>query len=161
MEDTENMTYRQFINSFLLYRPNDSVELKLAYHLGISIDSPEIEKLKWLGIFEDIQIGLKDATPAQILQHILEQKWGLDPEDKDMIVMLHRFEYSPTPALPKGRESQRSKNKKFTTKRLKQLFLNMQDNNMGEQKEILEKAFNDWKGDEEQVDDVLVIGVRV
>ena len=32
---------------------------------------------------------------------------------------------------------------------------------MLEQKEILRKAFNDWKGDEEQVDDILVIGVRV
>ena len=54
-----------------------------------------------------------------------------------------------------------SRNKKFTIKRLKQLLLNIQDNNMIEQKEILRKAFNDWKGDEEQVDDILVIGVRV
>jgi saccharopine dehydrogenase (NAD+, L-glutamate forming) len=36
-------------------------------------------------------IGLKNATPAQALQKILEDKWTLKPEDKDMIVMYHKF----------------------------------------------------------------------
>ena len=54
-----------------------------------------------------------------------------------------------------------SKNKKFTTKRLKQLFLNIQDKSMPEQKEILNKTLEDWKGEEEQLDDILVIGVKV
>jgi saccharopine dehydrogenase-like NADP-dependent oxidoreductase len=31
------------------------------------------------------------ATPAQILEKILSEKWTLKPEDKDMIVMLHKF----------------------------------------------------------------------
>jgi len=46
-----------------------------------------------LGIFEHKKIGLKRATPAQILQHILEQKWKLDPNDKDMIVMWHKLTF--------------------------------------------------------------------
>ena len=33
------------------------------------------------------------ATPAQILQYILEKKWSLDENDKDMIVMQHQFIY--------------------------------------------------------------------
>ena len=41
----------------------------------------------------DEKIGMKDASPAQILQEILEKKWTLDFEDKDMIVMQHQFEY--------------------------------------------------------------------
>ena len=93
MENTENMTHRDFINSFLFYNDGNSVELKAAYHLGIGIESDELDKLKWLGIFDDTPVGLKDATPAQILQHILEKKWNLDAEDKDMIVMLHRIYY--------------------------------------------------------------------
>ena len=36
---------------------------------------------------------MKDSSPAQILQEILEKKWTLDFEDKDMIVMQHQFEY--------------------------------------------------------------------
>ena len=35
----------------------------------------------------------KNATPAQILQHILEKKWKLETGDKDMIVMWHKIIY--------------------------------------------------------------------
>ncbi|RLD85949.1 MAG: saccharopine dehydrogenase, partial [Bacteroidetes bacterium] len=52
------------------------------------------EKLKWLGIFDDRKIGLKNATPAQILQKLLEEKWAMDPDDKDMIIMQHEFKYT-------------------------------------------------------------------
>jgi saccharopine dehydrogenase-like NADP-dependent oxidoreductase len=93
LENSENMTYRDFINTFLFYRENVSVEKKLAEYIGISEDSLVMEKLKWLGIFEKRKISLKNATPAQILQKILEEKWSLDPDDKDMIVMRHVFEY--------------------------------------------------------------------
>lgn len=93
IENSEDMTYREFINSFLAYNPNDTVELKLRYYLKIDQDDTLWEKLVWLGIFEDKKIGLKRATPAQILQKILEDKWTLDPEDKDMIVMWHKLKY--------------------------------------------------------------------
>lgn len=96
IEDSEHMTFRQFINSSLMYRKNDSVELKLCYHLGISMDGPEMIALRWLGIFEDTKIGLKRATPAQILQSLLERKWKMRPEDKDMIVMYNKFIYNDT-----------------------------------------------------------------
>ncbi len=91
IEDSENMTNRQFINSFLRYEPQVPVERKLAEYVGIEEDSEIMYKLRWLGIFNDTIIGLKEATPAQILQHILIQKWVLDKDDKDMIVMQHRF----------------------------------------------------------------------
>lgn len=94
MDDTENMTHRDFINSFLAYNETDSVELKFKHYLNIRQDDVDLfEKFEWLGIFEDTKVGLKEATPAQILQHILEKKWTLEPEDKDMIVMWHRFLY--------------------------------------------------------------------
>ncbi|HEY9084132.1 MAG TPA: saccharopine dehydrogenase C-terminal domain-containing protein [Vicingaceae bacterium] len=92
MEGSENMTNREFINSFLAYNESDSVELKFKHYLNIRQDDVDLfDKFVWLGIFENTKIGLKDATPAQILQHILEQKLSLSPNDKDMIVMWHRF----------------------------------------------------------------------
>ena len=94
MENTESMTHREFINSFVFYHPGDSVKLKVAYHMGIGIESDELEKLDWLGLFDDSPVGLKNASPAQILQHILEKKWTLEPNDKDMIVMMHRVFYT-------------------------------------------------------------------
>mgnify|MGYP001398234194 CR=1 FL=1 len=93
IEGSEKMTNRDFINSFLGYNPNDSVELKLRHYLGIEQDDYVWEKLIWLGIFNDTKIGLKNATPAQMLQKILENKWSLSPDDKDMIVMWHKFNF--------------------------------------------------------------------
>ncbi|MBD80938.1 MAG: saccharopine dehydrogenase [Crocinitomicaceae bacterium] len=92
MEGSKNMTHREFINSFLAYDTHNSVELKFRHYLNIPQDDPIIEKFEWLGIFEDTAIGInEDKTPAQILQHILEQKWNLADDDKDMIVMWHKL----------------------------------------------------------------------
>ena len=91
MEGSETMTNREFINSFLPFSNTDSVELKLRAGLKLDQDDRLIDKLRWLDLFEDTVVGLKDATPAQILQHILEKKWSMKPEDKDMIVMWHKI----------------------------------------------------------------------
>tara|TARA_B100001094_G_C18102019_1_gene756289 strand:+ start:54 stop:1388 length:1335 start_codon:yes stop_codon:yes gene_type:complete len=94
MEGSENMTHRDFINSFLRYNTHDSVELKLRHYLRIEQDDYIWDKLLWLGIFENTKIGIKNATPAQILQKILQGKWSLSDEDKDMIVMWHKINYT-------------------------------------------------------------------
>ena len=52
------------------------------------------------------------------------------------------------------------KNKKFMIKNFKKLLLSIQDKSMNEQKTIIEETMAQWKGDTEQVDDILVIGVR-
>lgn len=93
MEGVANMTHRDFINSFLSYNPNDSVELKLAHYMQVDVDGPEMHKMKWLGLFDNDHVGLHEGTPAQILEHILKKKWTLKPDDKDMIVMWHKFLY--------------------------------------------------------------------
>ena len=92
MEDTMDMSYREFVNSFLPYSPSDSVELKMRHSLKIDQDDIMWDKLLELDLFNDKKkIGLKSATPAQILQKILMEKWSLAPDDKDMIVMYHKF----------------------------------------------------------------------
>ena len=93
MEGLEHMTNRDFINSFLYYHPSDSVETKLYHAQHIDQDSDIIGKLRWLGIFDNTPIGLKKASPAKVLEHILKQKWALAPNDKDMVVMWHKFIY--------------------------------------------------------------------
>ena len=94
LEGSEDMSYRDFVNSFLPYSPTDSVELKTRYNLKIDQDDVMWEKLLELDIFNrNKKIGIKNATPAQALQKILEEKWTLAPNDKDMIVMYHKFGY--------------------------------------------------------------------
>ena len=94
MEGSENMSYRDFTNSFLPYKPHDSVELKLRHYLKIDQDDVIWDKLLELDLFNaKKKVGLKDATPAQVLQRILMDSWTLKEEDKDMIVMYHKFGY--------------------------------------------------------------------
>ena len=94
IDGVDAMTHRDFVNSFLFYHPTDSVETKLAQALRLDLDAEEFRKLKWLNFFNNEAIGLSGpSTPAQILQHILEKKWTLLPEDKDMIAMYHLLSY--------------------------------------------------------------------
>src|SRR5690625_1424831 len=52
------------------------------------------DKLVELDLFNDKKkIGIPNATPAKALESILTDKWSLAPDDKDMIVMYHKFGY--------------------------------------------------------------------
>ncbi|PTX59283.1 saccharopine dehydrogenase-like NADP-dependent oxidoreductase [Kordia periserrulae] len=94
MENSADMSYRDFVNAFLPYSPTDSVELKMRHNLKIDQDDTLWEKLLELDLFNpNKKVGLKNATPAQILQKILMDSWTLAPDDKDMIVMYHKFGY--------------------------------------------------------------------
>ena len=97
MDDSQTMNYRQFTNSFLPYHPTDSVEIKLRLNLKIDQDDVMWDKLVELDLFNPNKIvGLKNATPAQILEKILSDSWTLQHDDKDMIVMFHKFHYVDT-----------------------------------------------------------------
>lgn len=91
--ESENLTNRSFINSFLAYDSKLSVEEKIKKEVAEANDPIVFEKLRWLGIFEDKKVGLPNASPAQVLQKILEEKLFLGSDDKDMIVMQHIFDY--------------------------------------------------------------------
>ncbi len=93
LSNVDKMTYREFINAFLPYHLTKTVEEKLVEYLPFAKDKDIQTKLAWLGIFEDKAIGLKSGTPAQILQHLLEEKWALGKDDIDMIVMQHKIVY--------------------------------------------------------------------
>ena len=94
IENSEHMSYRDFTNLFLAYSPSDSVELKFRSYLKIDQDDLMWDKFLELDLFNAEKIvGLKNATPAQILQKILMDSWTLEADDKDMIVMHHIFGY--------------------------------------------------------------------
>ena len=53
------------------------------------------------------------------------------------------------------------KNKKFMRKQLKEVLMKNAHLEMNEQKHLLAQVLEDWKKDEEQTDDILIMGVRV
>jgi ligand-binding sensor domain-containing protein/serine phosphatase RsbU (regulator of sigma subunit) len=50
--------------------------------------------------------------------------------------------------------------KKLMTKKFKEFLHSIQNLNMEEQGKTIERFFEEWKGDVEQIDDVLVVGIR-
>jgi saccharopine dehydrogenase-like NADP-dependent oxidoreductase len=93
IEASNQLTYRQLLEAYLP-DGNKSTEDKLLDFMGSEIDTEIVHKIEWLGLFNDTLIQRANATPAQILQDLLEEKWKLMPHDKDMIVMQHQFEYT-------------------------------------------------------------------
>ena len=52
------------------------------------------------------------------------------------------------------------KNKKFMVKNFRKLLLSVYQLPVEKQKEQILNTFKEWKGDNEQVDDILVIGIK-
>ncbi|WP_266204372.1 saccharopine dehydrogenase C-terminal domain-containing protein [Pontibacter kalidii] len=95
LDGSERMTYRTFVESFLppAASPEKRMAERVSLYLGIPVGGEVLQKLEWLGLFEETPVGLEAATPAQILEKILKEKLSLAPGDKDMIVMQHQFGY--------------------------------------------------------------------
>ncbi|RNI31183.1 saccharopine dehydrogenase family protein [Rufibacter latericius] len=94
LEDPAHLTYRDLVESCLpAADTGKSLKERVAAYIGLAADSEELRLVEWTGLFDDLPIGLEKATPAQALEKLLVPKWKLNAGDKDMIVMLHQFEY--------------------------------------------------------------------
>lgn len=97
LEGSAKMTYRQYFEAFLppaLYVAHSkNIDSTLAEMFHLPANDPIFSQLKSLDIYSDRPVKLANATPAQILQQLLEEKWQLMPNEKDMIIMQHEFVY--------------------------------------------------------------------
>ena len=94
---------------------------------------------------DKMPVGKHDFDQVPFNQHDFELKKG------DCI-------YTLTDGLPD--QFGGPKGKKFMYKRLKELLVSIAKEPMQKQGIILENAVKDWRGDLEQVDDILIIGTR-
>ena len=99
LENSRLLSPRQLLNAFLPYHIVDSVEVKLKKFLRTEREHLVI-LFQEIGFFNgDLLLFEQDASPAALLQILLQGAWILKPSDKDMLVMLHEFEFEH----PKGR----------------------------------------------------------
>ena len=91
--DSESLSYNELMDAYVGGQPGASVKERVANLLKLPVYSDVIKKLEWLGLFRKKKIRLPNATPALILEQLLREKWALQPDDKDMIIMHHEFEY--------------------------------------------------------------------
>ncbi|WP_207493724.1 saccharopine dehydrogenase C-terminal domain-containing protein [Aridibaculum aurantiacum] len=73
----------------------EEVKDKAAAALAIKMHEANLslKQLFYLGLDSEEVLNIGHCTAAQILQHILEEKLKLEPEDKDMVVMMHEIQY--------------------------------------------------------------------
>ena len=86
------MTYADFVRAYLPYSEDD-VTTNFSRYIGADITSERMQRIRWLGLLDDTPIGLQTATPADVIQKLLESKWTAEAADEDMVVMQHQFEY--------------------------------------------------------------------
>jgi saccharopine dehydrogenase-like NADP-dependent oxidoreductase len=92
--DSDKLTYHDLMDAFLgISQHTGSVHDRMAKMLELDPEGEVMQKLDWLGLFSKRRIKVKDATPALILENLLLEKWALQPDDRDMVIMQHVFEY--------------------------------------------------------------------
>ena len=93
IDDSENMTYRQWVASYLP-RTGGNLESRLAAHLEIPEGGELHQKLIWAGLLSDRPIERVQGTPAEILLDLLLDKLKFKDGDIDMLVFYERIKYA-------------------------------------------------------------------
>lgn len=89
----ENKTFLNYLRSLVQYKPEELLELSLKRQTGATAE--DLEKLRWLGLFDESWPEVyREVTPASLLHYLMEQKLSLKAEDKDCIVMRHELDYT-------------------------------------------------------------------
>ncbi len=92
--DSEEITYHELLDAYVSNSlVGGSLKEKIAHLIGETVDSDVIKNLEWLGLFTKKKIRMKSATPSLILENLLLEKWKLQKNDKDMVIMQHELEY--------------------------------------------------------------------
>jgi PAS domain S-box-containing protein len=138
-------------------RSSDGMDLSLC-----SIDE-EKQELIYAGAYRPL-LHFRDGTmtvykgdrhPIGSAQHALDRKFTDQriPYEKGDLIILYSDGFPDQFGGPKG--------KKYREKVFRRTLQGIAPLDLSEQKEALERAFEEWKGEEEQVDDVTVIGIRL
>lgn len=89
---TEGLDWAGFLSA-LLPQDGRGVQERCASFLGLDDRDPIMEQLSWLGLFSDRPLGASGLAAADHLQALIEERWKLGPDDRDLVVMEHRIRY--------------------------------------------------------------------
>jgi serine phosphatase RsbU (regulator of sigma subunit) len=170
---------KQIVHDWEIYQPNKILEL---LHKGIikslqqenneNKDGMDIAICKWNNKTKELQFA-GAMNPLYIVQKgsFEELKGDKQPIGGYQIKQLSDFSLhtiritEPTQVylFSDGFQDQFSEkeNKKYKVKPFKELLAKISDLDAYKQQEIIENEFHSWKGNQEQTDDVLVIGLKL
>lgn len=90
----QGVSWADWTRSFLPAEAEHGRDVREAVQRVTGATEESLDRLDWLGLF-DRAFGPAnpEGSPAQIIEALVTDKWVLRPEDRDMIVMWHRFDY--------------------------------------------------------------------
>jgi len=85
--DYTNMTYRQLLASMIGVESTKNLEHDVAKYLNVFDNSDIIHRLKWLGLFDDRTIDIKEGTKQDVLLDRMLKRMSYKPHEKDLIII--------------------------------------------------------------------------
>ena len=145
-----------------LHQTGKEGESKDGMDIALCIIDPQHKKLEYSGAYNPLYLARNDefislkADRMPIGIHIIEKEsftnHEIDIKKGDIIYVFTDGYIDQFGGV---------KSTKFKITPFKEMLISIKDKSMKEQKEILETEFNKWKGDRDQVDDVLVMGIKI
>lgn len=99
LEGLDGATFAQ-LTARLIGSDGHNLRAALAAYLDLSLDSPVIDNLAWLGFLSDEPLPAGQRTPIDILTTRMLDRMQYAPGERDMLILQHQFEA----AMPEGRE---------------------------------------------------------
>lgn len=90
---TDKLSYYDLLDGIVGDIPGTTLKDRVARFLNLPADSVILEQLKWLGLFSKRRIKATQATPAYLLEQLLREKWTLNPNYQDRVVIYHEMDY--------------------------------------------------------------------
>ena len=90
-KEFKETSYAQFTASLMGADSGEDVLHRAVDFLKIEEDSKSIEKLKWLGLFDDNQISISRGTNADVLVDLMLKKMSYGPDEKDMVIVANEI----------------------------------------------------------------------
>jgi saccharopine dehydrogenase-like NADP-dependent oxidoreductase len=87
--DLAGLTFKRFMQGFV----DGAANLKpaLSAKLGVPVDHPAIERLEWLGLFNDSSVNIAEGGNIDILAARMLEKCPFKDGERDMIALQHEF----------------------------------------------------------------------
>lgn len=144
-----------------LHQEEDSNGSKDGIDIALCILDPKNHKLQYAGAHnplyiihnKEIKIIKGDRMPVGIHKNADKPftNHEIDIEENDLIYIFSDG-FPDQIGGPKGR--------KYMSRNFQNLLLKIHEEPLSKQKEILDQTFTKWKGDENQLDDILIIGIK-
>ncbi len=99
-EFPEGYTYQQLTNKLLEVADDANAKEAFRTRFGFSEDNDVVKRFIWMGLFGEEKLPKNKISPLDALCHQWEEKLQYSKGERDMLILVHQFEYE----LPEGKE---------------------------------------------------------